>query len=275
MKPPRIPKPPRVRPRKSMGQVFLTDHNIIRKIVEAAEIQPGESVLEIGPGPGQLTRALAGKASRVIAIELDRGLHTTLRKTLADLDNVELIQSDALSFNYERIPGPVKVVANLPYTIATPLIFRLLSVGTRIPLMILMVQKEVAQRMLARAGEKTYGMMTVSLQYYARTEQVRAVPRTCFSPRPRVDSTVVRLQCLEAPPEPIPHPEWFFKVLRLGFRHRRKFLSNALGEIGLPPEKVLEAFHRANIDPRRRAETLNFKEFGLLTEQLFELQSHL
>ncbi len=257
------------RPKKSLGQNFLVDPNYIRKIINAAEIMPHETILEIGPGHGVLTRALAEKAGRVIAIELDRALLKILQEKLADLKNLRLIQADAMTFDYQQLDGPLKVVANLPYNIAIPLIFRLMEIRKKLTHMVLMLQKEVGQRIVAKPGGKDYGVLSVTLQYYTEPRLMFTVPRTCFVPRPRVDSAIIKLKVLPEPRWPVKDEGWFLQVLRAGFSHRRKFLSNALMDAGFSPQIVQYAFHQTGMDPKRRAETLSPLEFCILADQLY------
>jgi 16S rRNA (adenine1518-N6/adenine1519-N6)-dimethyltransferase len=257
------------RPKKSLGQNFLVDPNYVRKIISAAEIMPHETVLEIGPGHGVLTRALAEKAGQVIAIELDKALFDILRENLAGIKNLKLIQADAMTFDYQQLDGPLKVVANLPYHIATPLIFRLMEIRKKLTQMILMIQKEVGQRIVAKPGGKDYGTLSVTLQYYTEPRLMFTVPRTCFVPRPRVDSAIINLKILPVPRWPVRDEDWFFQVLRAGFSHRRKFLSNALMDAGFSPKIVRDAFHHTGLDPKRRAETLSPLEFCTLADQLY------
>lgn len=258
----------RPRPKKALGQHFLKDPHYIRKIIQAAEILPTDLILEIGPGQGQLTRFLAEKAHHVTAIELDADLYALLRERLSDLKNVKLIQADAMTFNYQSLEGPLKVVANLPYNIATALIFKLLEARHRFTTLILMVQKEVAQRIVAQPGSKDYGVLSIALQYYSEPRLLFSVPRTCFFPRPKVDSTVIRLKVLQKPRWPVKDEDWLFRVVRAGFSHRRKFLSNALRDEGFSSLQVQYAFQQAGIDPKRRAETLSLQEFCTLADQL-------
>jgi 16S rRNA (adenine1518-N6/adenine1519-N6)-dimethyltransferase len=257
------------RPKKSLGQNFLVDPNYVRKIINTAEIMPHETVLEIGPGHGVLTRALAEKAQQVIAIELDRALLKILQEKLADLKNLKLIQADAMTFDYQQLDGPVKVVANLPYNIATPLIFRLFKIRKKLTQMILMLQKEVGQRIVAKPGGKDYGVLSVTLQYYTEPRLMFTVPRTCFVPRPRIDSAIVKLRVLPEPRWSVRDEDWFLQVLRAGFSHRRKFLSNALMDAGFSPQLIQYAFHQTGMDPQRRAETLSPPEFCMLADELY------
>jgi 16S rRNA (adenine1518-N6/adenine1519-N6)-dimethyltransferase len=230
---------------------------------------PHETILEIGPGHGVLTRALAEKARQVIAIELDHTLLKILQEKLANLKNLRLIQADAMTFDYQQLDGPLKVVANLPYNIATPLIFRLLEIRKKLTQMILMLQKEVGQRVVAKPGGKDYGILSVTLQYYTESRLMFTVPRTCFFPRPRIDSAIVKLKVLSEPRWSVRDEDWFLRVLRAGFSHRRKFLSNALMSAGFSPQMVQYAFHQTGMDPKRRAETLSPQEFCILADQLY------
>jgi 16S rRNA (adenine1518-N6/adenine1519-N6)-dimethyltransferase len=236
-----------VRAKKRLGQHFLVDGRIIDAIVAAAGIRPGERVLEVGPGAGTLTRALALAGARVHAIEIDRGLEPVLRDVLGGLA-LEVTWGDAL-----RVPLPEadKVVANLPYRITAPLLARLLERGGWERLVV-MVQREVAERALAVPGTKAYGAFTLLVRYHVRPEPVCAVPRGAFLPPPQVDSSVLRLW-----PEPAPFPRAaFFAVVRAAFAQRRKTLANALGRS--------PAVELAGLDGRRRAETLTLDEFGRL-----------
>ena len=263
------------KPKKALGQNFLMDHNYIRKIVEAARLGPSEDVLEIGPGHGLLTRALAEKAACVTAIELDRALFPILQENLSGLQNVRLIQADAMTFDYQKLKGPMKVVANLPYSIATPLIFRLVGLKQMFTRLIVMVQKEVAQRIVAGPGQKSYGRLSISLQCTTDPVMLMKVPRTCFYPRPKVDSAVLGLTVLKKPRWPVTDQSWFLKVLEAGFAHRRKFLHNALVDHRFPPEQVRQAFRRMRLDPKIRAEKLSPQEFCLLADRLFEIHMDL
>jgi len=192
-RPDRRGRVPAIRPRKALGQHFLIDHNIVRKIVRLAELQPGETVLEIGPGRGILTEALVKAASLVVAIELDRDLCTHLRTTLGHHPNFNLVEGDALTYDYAQAPSPFLVVANLPYYISTPLLFRLLGERTRIIRMVLMLQTEVARRLVAKPGTKDYGVLSILTQYRAVPSLAFHVSPGCFRPKPAVSSTVVVL----------------------------------------------------------------------------------
>ncbi|MFY9269063.1 MAG: 16S rRNA (adenine(1518)-N(6)/adenine(1519)-N(6))-dimethyltransferase RsmA [Candidatus Manganitrophaceae bacterium] len=262
--PVKTPPPP---PRKSWGQNFLIDPNIQRKIVDAAEIQPGERVVEIGPGRGFLTQGLLERGAAVTAIEIDPLLVGMLRQEIPSA-YLDLIQGDALQYRYDQISSPYKVVANLPYYVSTPLLFRLLEERERISRMVLMLQKEVAVRMVAQAGGKEYGLLSVMAQFFADIKIVFHVSRSCFRPMPQVDSSVVLLRPLSAPRFPVRDEERLRQLVRGAFGHRRKRLVNALVDAGFGRDRVETALRNINIDPARRGETLTIAEFAGLSDAL-------
>ncbi|GAF25816.1 dimethyladenosine transferase [Moorella thermoacetica Y72] len=266
-------------PRKSRGQNFLVDANIVRKIARAAEVGPGDTVVEIGPGLGALTQELAARAGLVIAIEIDRELFAALEETLAGRDNVRLVAGDALKVDFDRLVAGIlgtgegrlptyKVVANLPYYITTPILMHLLTSRFRIAELVLMVQAEVGYRMLARPGGKDYGALSVVVQYYTEPAVVLKVPRTVFYPRPEVDSLVLKLTCRTRPVVQVEDEDFFFRVVRAAFNQRRKTILNALGSLGFEKSKIMEALAGAGIDPRRRGETLGMEEFASISRTL-------
>ena len=255
-------------PRKALGQHFLVDHNIVRKIVRLAELQPGETVLEIGPGRGILTESLLEASGFVVAIEVDAALCAHLRATLGDRPNFTLIEGDALTYDYAQVPGPFLVVANLPYYISTPLLFRLLREQQRVDRLVLMLQEEVAARLVAVPGGKDYGALSIAAQFYCEVRQAFKVPATCFRPKPQVGSAVVALTPLPRPRVAVHDEVLFFKVVRAGFAHRRKALVNSLRDEGFEAAKTSTALAQTGIDPRRRAESLSLSEFAALTEAL-------
>ena len=259
---------PEIRPRKTLGQHFLIDQNIVRKIVRLAELQPGETVLEIGPGRGILTEALLKAANLVVAIEVDRDLCAHLRTTLGHRPNFKLIEGDALTYEYAQAPSPFLVVANLPYYISTPLLFRLLEERTRIVRMVLMLQREVAARLAAAPGSKDYGALSIAAQFYCEVRQAFRVPPTCFRPQPTVGSAVVVFTPLHAPRVPVQDEAFYFKVVRAGFAHRRKAIANSLRDEGFVTETTVAALEKAGIDPQRRAETLGIAQFAALADAL-------
>ncbi len=257
------------RPRKSWGQNFLIDHNIQRKILDAAEIQPGERIVEIGPGRGILTQGLLERGAEVLAIEIDPLLVGWLRQEIAS-PRLDLIQADALQYVYGEITPPYKVVANLPYYLSTPLLFRLLEERRRISRMVLMLQKEVAERLVAPVGGKNYGVLSVMVQLYADVRIAFHVSRGCFRPRPDVDSSVIVLIPLSDPRVSVRDEGLFARVVRGAFGHRRKRLSNALADAGFPKAQVALALQKIGLDPARRGETLSLAEFALLADTLFD-----
>ena len=256
------------RPRKTLGQHFLIDHNIVHKIVRLAELQPGETVLEIGPGRGVLTEALLNEAGLVIAVELDSALCAYLRETLGDRPNMRLIEGDAVAFDYAQVPGPFLVVANLPYYVSTPILFRLLQERKSLDRMVLMLQAEVASRLAAAPGEKDYGVLSIAAQFCCQVRVAFRVPPTCFRPKPKVGSAVVVLTPLAKPLVSVGDEPFFFKVVRAGFAHRRKVLLNSLRDEGFDATGAGIALEKAGIDPHRRAETLSLAEFAKLSDAL-------
>jgi len=258
-------------PRKSLGQHFLIDKNIVHKIVRLAELQPGETVLEIGPGRGILTEALLDSSGLVVAVELDAALCARLRSTLGRRSNFRLIEGDALAFEYAQMPSPFLVVANLPYYVSTPLLFRLLEERQRIDRLVLMLQEEVVARLAAAPGGKDYGALSIAAQFYCEVRRAFRVPPTCFRPKPRVGSAVVVLTPLAKPRVSVADEAFFFRVVRAGFAHRRKALLNSLRDEGFEGAPTAAALERARIDPRRRAETLSLAEFAALADALLSL----
>ncbi|MDF2626801.1 MAG: dimethyladenosine transferase [Symbiobacteriaceae bacterium] len=270
-----------IRPQHRLGQNFLTDARVLEGIVEAAQIGSEDLVLEIGPGLGTLTQQLARVAGKVLAIELDRNLVEILRKTLLEMHpNVELIHGDAgridlHSLLAERLPAgaKAKVAANLPYYITTPLIMRLLEEQLPLDTIVVMVQKEVADRMVAPPGGKDYGALSVAVQYYTEPRIAVKVSRGAFLPPPEVDSAVVAMKIREVPPVDAPRKD-FFRVVKAAFGQRRKALGNALsGGLSMDKAIVQEALSQAQIDSSRRGETLSLEEFSVLTRKIIETGS--
>jgi 16S rRNA (adenine1518-N6/adenine1519-N6)-dimethyltransferase len=264
-------------PRKGMGQHFLADPNILRKIVGAAELVPGAVVLEIGPGLGTLTRWLAQAAGRVVAVELDEGMIGLLREELAHLPNVKLVHGDILELDPVALirdpqsssPGSslaYAVVANLPYYITSAAIRHLLEAKPPPQRLVLTVQYEVARRIVAEPGEMS--LLAVSVQFYGQPRIVARIPAGAFVPSPKVDSAVVRVDTYSAGPVRVPDVETFFRVVRAGFGQKRKQLKNALGAgLGLSPAAIAAAMSQAGIEPQRRAQTLSLAEWvGLVRE---------
>lgn len=258
----------RPRPRKRLGQHFLSDPNIVRKIVTVAAVRPDETVLEIGPGQGVLTRALCAAARSVLAIELDTNLAAELQKELAGCDNLDLRHGDALAFPYGTLPAGTVVVANLPYYISTPILFRLLEAWRRIDRMVLMLQAEVAHRIVAKPGTSDYGILSVLVQYWSEPSLAFQVSARCFRPPPEVDSAVVRLVTRKTRLLPEEDEPLFTRTVRAAFAHRRKTLLNSLRDEGLRAEQVAAALKQGGIEPTRRAETLALEEFTSLARAL-------
>lgn len=260
-------------PRKRFGQNFLVDENVLTKIVEAADLSPEDVVLEVGPGLGTLTRALAAHAGRVVAVELDRDLLRVLETaTVADLPNVRTVAGDILELPLEELlpaDAPAyKVVANLPYYITSPVILKFLTSRRPWARLVFMVQREVAERLNAGPGTKAYGSLTVTLHFFAEVTIAARVPRTAFFPPPEVDSAVVVLTPRPEPLPPGPERDAFFAVVRAAFGQRRKTLANALAGGGFRPPVIQAALSAAGVDGRRRGETLSLSEFVALAHCL-------
>ena len=255
-------------PKKRLGQHFLIDQNIVRKIVAAAALQPHETVLEVGPGRGILTRALSGQARRVLAIEVDRSLGATLDEVLAGCANVEIHFGDALDYPYETLPPGTVVVANLPYNVSSPLLFKLLNARRQIDRMVLMLQTEVARRLVAQPGTKDYGILSILTQYRAEPSLAFHVSASCFRPRPAVGSTVVVLPVRREPAVSVLDEPLFIRTVRAAFAHRRKTLFNSLRDEGFPSEQIMPALEAAGIEPARRAESLAIGQFAALANAL-------
>jgi 16S rRNA (adenine1518-N6/adenine1519-N6)-dimethyltransferase len=254
--------------KKRLGQHFLVDQNIVRKIVAAAALQPHETALEVGPGRGILTRALCAQARRVLAIEVDRSLGAVLEDALAGCPNAEIHFGDALDYSYESLTPGTVVVANLPYNISSPLLFRLLEAHDRIDRMVLMLQTEVARRLAARPGTKDYGILSVLTQYRAEPSLAFHVSAGCFRPRPAVGSTVVALAMRKEAAAPVVDEPLFVRVVRASFAHRRKTLANSLRDEGYPSEQILSALKAAGVEPAKRAESLTLARFAALANEL-------
>lgn len=256
----------KLRTHKSLGQNFLIDPEVVRKIAAAAELSEQDTVLEIGPGIGTLTQALAETRAQVVAVELDRKLIPVLGKTLDAYPNVRVVQGDILKLNIaETVGAPVfKVAANLPYYITTPIIFALLEQNLPVERLVVMVQKEVAQRIVAAPGGREYGALSVAMQYYTEPRLEFIVPHTSFMPAPKVDSAVLVCKRRSQPPVDVDR-KIFFRVVAAAFSVRRKMLSNSLRNMGgLSGEAAKAWLARAGIDGKRRAETLSLAEFAAL-----------
>ena len=251
--------------KKKLGQNFLVDEQIVSKIAAAAQITAGDLVLEIGPGIGTLTQALATTGAEVVAVELDSHLLPVLEKTLAGYDNVRIINEDILKVNIIQELGgrDFVVAANLPYYITTPIIFALLEQKLPLRRLVVMVQKEVAERMTAQPGGKDYGALSVAIQYYTQPHFAFKVSPGCFVPPPSVELAVVVCERRTEPPVQV-EEKTFFQVVKAAFSLRRKMLNNALKNMGLNSEQVKNWLERAQIDGKRRGETLSLEEFARL-----------
>ena len=249
---------------KKLGQNFLIKRGIVDEIVYAAELTVGEPVLEVGPGIGTLTQGLAQSGADVTAIELDRRLLEVLDTTLASYDNVRIIHGDVLKLDVPTIMNhkPFKVVANLPYYITTPIIMSLLESKLPIERLVVMVQKEVALRMIAKPGTKDYGALSVAVQYYTEPDIVLDVPPKSFLPAPAVTSSVIRCVLRDKPPVDVIDEKLFFRVVKAGFAQRRKTFSNTMKTTGLTRDRIEELLAKANIDGQRRGETFTLQEFA-------------
>ena len=249
---------------KKLGQNFLIKRGIVDEIVHAAELTVGEPVLEVGPGIGTLTQGLAQSGADVTAIELDRRLLEVLDTTLASYDNVRIIHGDVLKLDVPTIMNhkPFKVVANLPYYITTPIIMSLLESKLPIERLVVMVQKEVALRMVAKPGTKDYGALSVAVQYYTEPDIVLYVPPKSFLPAPAVTSSVIRCVLRDKPPVDVIDEKLFFRIVKAGFAQRRKTFSNTMKTTGLTRDRIEELLAKANIDGQRRGETFTLQEFA-------------
>ena len=262
---------------KRLGQNFLIDEGIVQGIVEAAEIKPGEKVLEIGPGIGTLTQGVAEAGAEVVAVELDKKLPAVLAETLAGYDNVKIVPGDILKVNIPEImgEGSFKVVANLPYYITTPIIMALLEQHLPITKLVTMVQKEVALRMVAQPGKKDYGALSVAVQYYTEPKIMLDVPPKSFLPAPEVDSVVIGCQGRSKAPVDVIDEKMFFRVVKAAFGQRRKTLNNALKAMGVDKTIVQDVLAAAGIDGVRRGETLSLAEFAKIADAVSQSETNI
>lgn len=264
--------------KKSLGQNFLIDGNILDKIVTSAGIDENTAVIEIGPGIGALTEKLAQKAGKVVAIEIDKNLIPILSETLSAYNNVKVINEDVLKISLVDLISSefseydsIKIVANLPYYITSPIIIKLLTDKINVDSITILIQKEVAERINATPGGKEYGSLTILIKYYAEAKIMFNVPQSVFIPQPNVESSVLKLNIRGTPPVSVENEKYFFELVRASFKHRRKTLLNNLinNLIGKNNKNIIEeALQEANIDGSRRAETLSFQEFAKLSDIL-------
>lgn len=264
---------------KKFGQNFLIDGHVLDKIIAGAGVTKDDMVLEIGPGIGTMTQYLAEAAGKVVAVEIDRNLLPILQETLADYDNVKVIHADVLSLDLEKLVQEenggrsIKVVANLPYYITTPIIMALFEQHVPLANVTVMVQKEVAARMKSGPGSKDYGALSLAVQYYAEPYIVANVPCNCFMPRPNVDSAVIRLTRYEEPPVQVKDEKMLFKIIRASFNQRRKTLQNGLNnssELNFTKDQIAAAIAEAGFSPSVRGEALTLEQFAKLTDILLK-----
>ena len=262
---------------KKFGQNFLIDPRVLEKIIKAAEVTEDDCVLEIGPGIGTMTQHLACAAKKVIAVEIDRALIPILQDTLSGWDNVKIINEDVMKVDLAKLAEeenggkPLKVVANLPYYITTPIIMGLFENHVPLKSITVMVQKEVADRMQVGPGTKDYGALSLAVQYYAKPYIVANVPPNCFMPRPKVGSAVIRLERYEEPPVKVIDEKLMFRIIRASFNQRRKTLANGLknsAELDFTKEEIAEAITAIGKEPGVRGETLTLEEFARLADEL-------
>ncbi|MEK4115545.1 16S rRNA (adenine(1518)-N(6)/adenine(1519)-N(6))-dimethyltransferase RsmA [Paenibacillus sp. FSL W8-0919] len=266
--------------KKSLGQNFLIDQNILGKIVEAAGLDKEKGALEIGPGIGALTEKLAQMAGAVTAVEIDQRLIPILKEVLEPYDNVKVHHGDVLKVDLHELfrqdfaeVGKVSVVANLPYYVTTPILMKLLEEKLPLENIVVMIQKEVAERMAAAPGSKDYGSLSIAVQYYSEPKLVCIVPHTVFIPQPNVESAVIRLAVREEPPVSVEDESFFFEVVQASFAQRRKTIANNLKSRFFADEgreRLEQLLEEAGLDPKRRGETLSIEEYARLSNVLFE-----
>ena len=261
---------------KKFGQNFLIDTNVLEKIIDEADISKDDCVLEIGPGIGTMTQYLAENAGHVIAVEIDKALIPILGDTLSEYDNVDIINEDILKVDITSLCDkynngkPIKVVANLPYYITTPIIMGLFESNVPLDSITIMVQKEVADRMQCGPGSKEYGALSLAVQYYSKPEIVAIVPPNCFMPRPQVGSAVIKLTRYEAAPVNVNDEKYMFRIIRASFNQRRKTLVNGLqgGNLGVAKNDILSALDEMELSPTIRGEALTLAQFAELSNIL-------
>lgn len=263
---------------KKLGQNFLIDGNIISNICDNSEVSENDEIIEIGPGIGVLSYELCKRAKKVVAIELDKTLIPVLNENLEEFDNFKLIQGDVLKIDLESLIAEefegksIKIVANLPYYITTPIIMKLLEEKLAIDKIVVMVQKEVADRFASKPGSKSYGAITIAVNYYADVRTVVNVPSTVFMPRPNVDSAVIMLDILKKPRVEVADEQLMFKLIKSSFGQRRKTILNALSsmDMGLEKEEIKEVLESSGFDPRIRGEKLSIEDYAKLSDAMYE-----
>ena len=268
--------------KKGFGQNFLIDTNVLDNIADAAGITSEDTVLEIGPGFGSLTQTVAERAKKVISLEIDTKLIPILNETLADYNNIEIINKDVLKCDIDELSRekndgkPFKVVANLPYYITTPIIMDMLEKHSAVTSMTVMVQKEVAERMQAGPKSSDYGALSVAVQFYADTNIDMIVQPSCFMPRPKVASAVITLKLRDKPSVDVKDKKLFFHIVKCAFGQRRKTLLNTLcnqGNFNMTKEEIGEVIRSAGLDERIRGEAMSLQEFGVLADKFYNIIS--
>lgn len=266
----------KLRPIKRWGQNFLIDKNIVGKIIEIAKLHEEDFILEIGPGKGILTEEIAKRVKGVIAVEIDKKLCVLLKERLRKYKNTKIVQADFLKIDLSslHLMPCTKVIGNLPYYITTPIIMKLLEERKNINSIVVMVQKEVAERMTATAGSKNYGVLSIAVGYFADVSLARSVSRKVFFPEPKVSSSIIKLDILRKPRVKVTDENIFFKTVKGAFAQRRKMLINSLSHsLGLDKKVIQHILEKNNISPKNRAETLTLEEFGKLSDYVSEIIS--
>ena len=263
---------------KSLGQNFLIDENVLNKMIAGSGINENTNVIEIGPGFGTLTQRLCMNAKKVVAIEIDKTAVPILKKNLEDFDNLTIINDDVLKCNLQKIIADefcgerVKIVANLPYYITTPIIMHILEARIDAESLCIMIQKEVAERIAAKPSTKDYGALSVAVNYYAEPRMICTVPPSSFIPMPKVSSSVISLDIREKPPAQVENEKGYFKVVKAAFGQRRKTLLNSLSNspaIPMAKDEILKVLKECGIDEKRRGETLTLQDFANITNKIF------
>ena len=260
-----------LRANKKLGQNFLINEEIINQIIEKADVNKNDTIIEIGPGLGSLTAKLLENANKVIAIELDSNMSNILKERFCLYDNFELIENDVLKVNLNEIIEKyesVKVVANLPYYITTPIIMKLLEERLKLKSITVMVQKEVGERFCAVPNSKEYGAITISINYYTKPEIIIDVPKENFEPMPEVDSCVIKLDVRKVPPVELKNEKDFFNLIKAGFSQRRKTINNSLASMGISKEKIKNVLEKLGIDSKLRAENLTMEQFADISNNM-------
>lgn len=265
---------------KSLGQNFLVNESILKEIVESADLDENDYVLEIGPGIGTMTQAISKQVKKVVAVEIDKRLIPILNVALFGYENISVVNEDILKVDLPKLlldnfgDQKAKVVANLPYYITTPIIMMLLEGKLNLKSITIMIQKEVAERIAASPGGKVYGALSVAVQYYAKTQLMMIVPPDAFVPQPGVDSAVIRIDILDKPSVEVKSEKLFFNVVKAAFSQRRKMLLNTMASsnLNLTKDQIREILAECEIDEKRRGETLSLQEFGKIADKIYDIK---